>query len=100
MTAPDGLRAWEEAYRTSPRSLTEPVDRLQRWLLRWSEWQLLAASGVLCVVYLGWGNPVRLVMGMPGPEYEQAPRMAASWIAALIAAAFVLTRLAGRQRHQ
>lgn len=76
--------------------LAEPVERLQRWLRRRTEWQLLAASAILCVVYLSWGNPVRLAMGMLGPEHEEAPRMVATWVGAIVASVLAMLRLQRR----
>jgi hypothetical protein len=84
---------WEPLL--SRARLAEPVDRLQRWLSLRGDLPLLAASSILCGIYLRWGSPLRVVARVLGPEYEILPRTAAILIAALTVATLVGIRLAG-----
>jgi hypothetical protein len=74
----------------------EYLERLQHWLRRRSEWQLVAVAAVISIVYLQWGNPLRLATTMLGPEYELLPRLVALWTAAGIAAILAISRLTRR----
>ena len=73
-----------------------PVDRLQHWLRQRSQWQLVVVSAVISVVYLRWGNVVRLATTILGPEHKLLPRMVALWLAAGIAAVLAVSRFARR----
>ena len=88
---------WDALARRA--GIDRPVERVQDWLQQHGDAPLIAVSAVLATFYLAWGNPVRVAMGLLRPEYEQAPRMVATWIAALIAIVLVLTRLADHRRN-
>jgi hypothetical protein len=77
--------------------LSDVVERWERGLAQWGEMPLLAVSAVLCVGYLRWGSPLRLIArGLP-PELEGVPRTVAIVLAALIAIVLVALRVTGRR---
>ena len=76
----------------------EPIERVQRWLDGRTTWQLIAVSAATCLVYLRWGNAVRLATTMLGPEHELLPRMVTLWLAAAFGAGLLLIRLTRRTR--
>ncbi len=88
---------WDALARRA--GIERAVERVQDRLQQHGDAPLLAVSALLAALYLTWGNPVRVAMGLLRPEYEQAPRMVATWIAAITAIVLVLTRLADRRRN-
>jgi hypothetical protein len=82
---------WEDL--TARIGRATPITRLQRWLADRRAWQLTFTSAAISIIYLRWGNAIRLATTMLGPAHELIPRMMVLWMAMAFAAILLVARL-------